>query len=642
MVFADELGYIAAARYFAPDYPDIQMLSAFYHFGYGLLLAPLAVVFDEPGAFYRAATLFNSFLAVGSTIVFHRLILLRYLDLAPALAAVAASAFALTPSLLVNTSMVWAETALVAIVTGLLVLLLRLFERQRPIDAIAVGALGAFAYGTHPRAIVLTAAVAGVVIVGAALRHLRPRIGGLALVSTIVGLVAVRAMNAAIADALYTEGSILESAGFITGLISESPPQWLAGLGGTAWYQLLATAGVGLFGLWWLVRHLPTWSRREMGPPEVIALFVASSLGVSWLVGAVISIGEDLRIDQLYYGRYLDIFAPFLIGFGVVGLSNRTQAGWRVAVAAVVGLLAGGWLISLRGSDNYFAEASSVQVNVPVINAMEQLGGSWDPTLVAMFGALAAAVVLVLFLWRDEAGVVAIAVFFLLMAEVTVSQTVRPASLASEERAALAGPVEEHAVGGTVFLAAPYEFWTLNNLQFWADDVQFQLESHCPTAAFDVVVAPTDDDRYIDWAVMAADPEHDRQVLIDLSETNALSRSIRLDVLEATSADGLMTATVEIENLDDGRLLRVGDTLSLYARWLSGSEPDEVTEVRLVTPLEIAAGSNGTHMLEFSAPASERATTSTLSFDVRDEGRGWLSESPCAQSSFGSLNVDVD
>lgn len=652
VVYADELGYIAAARYFAPGQPDVQMLSSFYHFGYGLLLAPLVTLVDEPGPFYRAATLFNAGLATAATVLFHRIVLLRHFLVEPRLAALAGLGFGLAPSLLVNTSIVWAETALVLAITLIAATLPWFFDRPTIARAVAVGLVAASSYAIHPRAIVPALAVAMVVAAGGIVDKVRWSIVAVALGTELGVLFAIRTVNKMLRAAIYTEGSVVQTAGGLGESIVGSPGQWLAGLAGTLWYQLLGSAGLAGLGILLLGRSSVDLSflRRSASNDDDAApnaatdrrwpavAFISLALFGSWLVGGVISVSDQPRIDQFFYGRYLDAFAPLLIGLGVVEMARRQRA-WLMATLPVV-LVAIGWLIRLRAEGDFFTAAAVVRVNVPVANAFERLIDTWDPFMLGLLAAGWSTMVLLSGRWRAPLGVACLLVGSLAVAEVTLSQTIRPASHAGEARSGLAGPTESAADGDTVFLAAPYEFWTLNGLQFWADDVQFALETQCATTATDVVLGAIDDPRLASWTRVSVDEELGRGLFQENAGPWSGSRSVEIKIVDVSVADGLVTAVLDVGNLDDERPLVIGEVLVLFARWSVADEGIEDTPVDLLGAVSIEPSSEGRQLIEFEAPVVVRNQSVDLVFDLRDPKRGWLSE--CGQSSFGEAALTVD
>ncbi|MFT7599932.1 MAG: hypothetical protein ACI8TP_002870 [Acidimicrobiales bacterium] len=639
-IYADELGYVAAARYFGFGQPDIQMLSAFYHFGYGLLLAPLTMVFTEPAGFYRAATIFNGLLAVSATLVFYRIVLRRFLEIDPATAAVAAIAFALAPSLLVNTSILWAETALAWMLTLTLAAVMAVFRSPTVLRAALAGGLGAFAYGLHPRAIAVTAALIGTMLVAGAVRAMPIRVAFAGMASAVVGTLVVRAVNATMRDALYTEGSIVATAGgLLEDKILEEPGQWVMALAGTAWYQLLASLGLVALGVAFWIGEVWGIRRGEMGPAAGGSLFLGGCALSSWLVGSVIGIDpiETIRIDQTFYGRYIDFVAPLAIGFGVVLVQRAESRFARWSPLLALSLPALGWVLAaVRGAD-FYRDRAVVRVNVPVANALEVVVNTWSPARLGLIGGLVSAGVLLGFRWRREVGVVGLAIAMLSLSYLTLDRTTRPASQASAERTSLAEPIERLAGGGTVFLAGPYEVWTLYGLQYWADDVWFALETDCPTSARDVVIATPGDPRFADWFVAGSDPGIDREIRQDLTGASATSRSMSVEVVAVSRPDADVAVDLVVRNLDDHRPLVLGPAsdVVLHVRWMAGGEP---VDVALPVELELSPGDGQSLSVFFSGP-EPGSDIGSVDFDAHAVGAGWLGASPCQQSQFGSASV---
>jgi hypothetical protein len=111
LILADEVGYLGNARYLSgvAHMPDMRG-TGFYHFGYSLFLLPAFWLFAEPEWVYRAAIATNALLV--SALYFPlRFILVSTLGLSSTPARWIAFSCCLYPSLVLYSSLAWAESA---------------------------------------------------------------------------------------------------------------------------------------------------------------------------------------------------------------------------------------------------------------------------------------------------------------------------------------------------------------------------------------------------------------------------------------------------------------------------------------------------------------------------------------------------
>lgn len=518
-IFADELGYVAAARYFGPGYPDVQMQSGFFHFGYGLLLSPLTAIFGEPDSFHRAATTFNGALMVaGAVLVVHLIVVV--LGHSRTAGLIGGLTFAAAPPVLVNTGMLWAESALSFWVVLSVWLVARFARSPTMATGIPLAIVAAFAYAIHPRALALFVASAVVLIlIGYRSRQARPAVA-VALVVLFIGFISVRLVNDLVADRLYADQALASFDGSIIGrfrtFILEEPTKWLLGLVGVAWYQVFASAGLVVVA--WVAWVRTGWRallRTEaVTDRHAISVFLVAALGSGWAMAATIAAGDELRLDQPIYGRYLDHLAPLAMAVAVAVLADGARRWNRelLGAAAVLPLI-GGFLLAWHGTDFFAGGRAFVAMNVPVFATFIRVAETASPLSAGLIaGAAVAAFVGALRFHRVAALGVAI-VAFAGLGVFTVQREVHPHSRNTVNLRTLAVRSEELATGGRVLLAPPYEFQTLFSTQFWADDVQFVLGTECSSAPYDLVIAAPDDPRYLDHAILGRDQRLEREIL---------------------------------------------------------------------------------------------------------------------------------
>ena len=641
-IYADELGYVAAARFLWPGGEDPALPSNFFHPGYGLLLSPLTAVFDEPASFHRAATTLNGLMLVAAAVLAARLAR-RLHSLGPGSTVLVGGLFAASTSVMVSSGLVWAESTLTLLVVLLAVVARRLGEHGRRLDLAALAMLGVAAYAVHPRAIAITAAVA-ITCVAFGWSRQRRADAAIALIGIGIGFLAVRQLNAFVADNVYA-GNVLDgtNASFsarLRELILEAPGPWTRGLIGTAWYQLLASAGLGAVAV-------VGWGRSAVGLLSgrqskhdgsglvALSLIMASLLG--WLIAATITSGEEVRIDHTVYGRYLDHIGPLALCLGAAMIIESGARATRPVLASAVLVPLGGWVLSLWwGFDFYTEQRLFVRVNAPVFASMSEVLESTLPGLIGLVAGAAILAFWALLRSNQQAGLIAALVGLVGLGGFTVRNEVWPYSRDVVNLQAMADATEQVAPNGTVLLARPMAFLNLYGGQFWADDVSFVLGSQCPASAYDYVIASIDDPRYADHRVVFEDDRSDRQLLEPPSGAHVLSLEAQV-LVEQTLISGASTPAVlvvtntgsePLEVPGTGprtlafayRIIDVGtepnETPPVVVAWTGVLEPDERIEI----PITFSAQRDGGDLASGSY---------TVVADLYVDRVGWLREAGC-------------
>jgi hypothetical protein len=312
-----------------------------YHPGYGLLLAPVALLGASPDALHTAALVLNGLLAAVAVALAAGLA--RSLAptgpwWAPLAAGVVA---ALHPSLTTASRIAWAETLLTVLVLATAWLVVQATRTGSSTAYAAAGFMATIGVAAHPRmAALAVAASIGVAIV-------RP--GWRSAGWYLAGAIAAAAVTALVLEVAYTGdsmgGRLLETA--------ESSTEG-AGVLTTVAGQLTAiaasTAALALIGLVDAVRR----GAHAVAQRFAIAGLDRDRLAASAVIGggAAITIvvagaslaGSD-RADTLAYGRYAD---PYTVALAVFALSTLAVARRRVLAAAAVVLVAASTMVWLE------------------------------------------------------------------------------------------------------------------------------------------------------------------------------------------------------------------------------------------------------------------------------------------------------
>jgi hypothetical protein len=340
VLVADEIGYLTNARVITGGIAGQLEQAPFYRGGYSLLIAPLVGLTSDPTFAYHLVLVLNAALAA-SVFPLLYLLLTRYGGVRSELALWAALAGAVYPALTVLGQVAMSENALFPLVVVWLIAFGGLLAAQRGgrevAWAVGLGMATGALWAVHNRMIVAVALAVAALIWLAARRHLRPAaaLAGLAVIA--LAFVGVHFLDSYLIDHNYAGSapdelsermdSLFQFAGLRTAL---------ANLVGQTWYLLVATFGLA-------AAATSDFLRRQRVPPELHQILPpadgefdavrsgerpAPVLGVLLALTALLllvsaaAFPERTRPDMLIYGRYAEIVAPALIGFGLAALNR--------------------------------------------------------------------------------------------------------------------------------------------------------------------------------------------------------------------------------------------------------------------------------------------------------------------------------
>ncbi|MGJ7441981.1 hypothetical protein [Aquipuribacter sp. MA13-6] len=401
----DEIGYLAAARWFATG-EGAGLLTpehaGGYAVGWGLLTAPLWWLSTHPPTVYAASVAVNVGLAV--LLLVPATTVARRTGLSTPAAVLAAVVVCLGAGRLGYTGYALPETLLTLQLTTVLWLLLRLWgpppgsssARDRgpvapgmragpaapmvPAVLSLLAVLLAWLPTTHARMLPVTL-LAAVSLASWSLSRRSPA-GAAALVVGLLGAAAGWWLNGRVEAVLY--GDVARTAVAAEQVAGLQVGDALALAVGHAWYAAVAWLGLSLLGWWVAVVAVPQdWRARVVGPWTWLAVGVVLQVGVgaAYLSGRL---DEGGRVDQLVYGRYGDPlwFVVALVGAATVlsapragAAAGTTGAGTTAAGTRRLLALTGGSLLvlavtaALAIGANADRVAGFVQLNVPGVQA---------------------------------------------------------------------------------------------------------------------------------------------------------------------------------------------------------------------------------------------------------------------------------
>jgi hypothetical protein len=553
----DEVGFIGNARHLAGTGPEATMTGAFYPVGPSLLLVPLVWLTSSATALHQAGVVLNVALLAALPFVLHgvlrRLGASTRASIAGAIAALALS------SLTINAGKLWSETLLVVLLPCWLLAVGALRPGARRWSPVLVTSAGVALHATHGRGLAFVVASVVLVVAAPFVRRADAGAAAVAVAVAVVGVVVVRILNGAVADALYVGGGGGEAAALADRLRLDDVGSYLRTAVGQWWYALVASLGFVVAGAWVLLRTAWTGRRALWAavPPvpapdddsdggseagaevdtdtetdgagradplvavaALGAVVWAAAISVAW-IGTGIGrmqrgVVPAVRADLLVYGRYIDYVVVLLAAVGVAWLVDRPPSRERLAVAAAtVAALGAGGLVVARGFPadwlgQYFNPSSS-----PALFGWIQQVGSFSPLRITALVAVIAAVALVVPARLALGAVAATIVVHVAVTTVVLDEYVEPFATQAREASNVPSEVNARDVSEVAILP-PYSDGAFFKYQFWLEDARYELvdESDLGPGGPDLVIGP------LDWDL--ADGLGATMVASDVSEDRAL------------------------------------------------------------------------------------------------------------------------
>jgi hypothetical protein len=354
-VFADEVGYIANARYLAGGGILDMSKTAFYAGGWSLAIAPLSRLFaNNPGHFYSSIIALQAVLAVLSVVLIARLCKWLF-DTRWSFAILAACTGGLYTAFVTNTGLAWSESALTFTLLAVLTASVWLVQAVADVDtrprslvirAIVTGVACGYLVTVHSRTLGATLGLLAV-LTGYLVWKRKPSAVAITIISFAVTMFAGRVLNHQLKHALWKGKGGVDVSTHVSSLLSVHGMRNTIVTGaGHAWYQLVATGGLVGIGVVALV--LLACNRTRTGPNverRVAATMVFVTFGLLMAV-SVAFLANGRRADAVVYGRYVDIATPLLIAVAITWLATRpTARALLVAATSLVVVLFGSWLI---------------------------------------------------------------------------------------------------------------------------------------------------------------------------------------------------------------------------------------------------------------------------------------------------------
>lgn len=388
-VYNDEAGYWTHAFTMAGyDLRGYSSTLAWYSYGYSIMLVPLIKFIHDPVTLYRAALVLNVVLTLA--VYFMYIYILRYLfpKLKKAETAFASAAAVLYASYQAYSGIAFSEIALLFTFTASLFMLVRIMKKPTCLNSACFGALSAYLFMIHNRAIGITAASAIVMAAAFLMKKIDKRQVSVFFISLVSGLMLDRVICHFLSNYLWPEG---KPSGNDTGSMSKKFTDAFSSWDGIkrvgsliasqAFAGFAATFCISLFALWAMGRRIVSSAgsaaegikkkkKRQLARTVDERSYVLAFIFMAFVFTLIISaffMFDFKRIDHVVYTRYYDIVMGVLIMCGLCFLLEADHKD-MVFIAAVP-------LIMFGGANR--AKALMNSVVEPVFNRVCSPGICW-------------------------------------------------------------------------------------------------------------------------------------------------------------------------------------------------------------------------------------------------------------------------
>lgn len=368
ILHGDEGGYLGNARRIVDG---VGLSRQGYLAGYSLFLVPAAIASTDPWVFHSLALDTNALMA-GATAGIMVLLSRTLFPELPDSRAVAASVLAtLVTGVAVFPFYAMSESLLVPAIAGASLLLVHAARCESPGRRRVLLATFSFVCGfsawANPRGLALV--FAGVAI-SAVLLFMIAEWRSMDLLVVLgmagIGLILGDAVNDAIVGTV-TSAPGSDVSGYFDAI--RSADQWpgvalniVRGVG----YLTVASMGMMWAVVVWLVkRPRKRWFASDDGSIVVAVWFVLFALGLSLVLNSLtMGLSERSRVDQLFYGRYTEIFLPVLVVVAVGLVASRlSRADMRiVALLSLISAIGAAVALSVESLDRLYAPINAIAI----------------------------------------------------------------------------------------------------------------------------------------------------------------------------------------------------------------------------------------------------------------------------------------
>lgn len=339
-LFPDELGYWAtAAALNGYDWSDVVSLGSYYSFGYGLLLYPILHFSKDAVSAYHAAMALN-FILQGLAAVLVYKILRMFFDDKNELEVFFTSVFAVAyPAWLFFSQTTMAEALLMFLFVLAAYLLVEFARRDNWLDFALLTLTVLYMYAVHMRCVGIVGSLLLVLIFMSVQEHKYIKYTIVFAVSALIGFLIVAYLKGVTVEYAFSkmaEGHIAvntyEAQGSKIGILLsfDGIAKLLEGLFGKAFYIFAATFGTIIYAIRLCLSKIKIKSWQSY-----FGVFLFLSVIVEALISSLYFI-RGTRIDNFFYGRYMEFVLPLLLGVGILGFEAKKDDAIYLIISNVV------------------------------------------------------------------------------------------------------------------------------------------------------------------------------------------------------------------------------------------------------------------------------------------------------------------
>lgn len=380
-IIGDEFGYWNAGAWLAGvDWSSVAKNNAYYSYGYGIILAPLFLIFDNSVQMYQAALVLNAFCVAVSFLLLYYIV--KRLVGNERIYIVMLSAF----SFMFSCNVLYFSKVTMCEIWGMTIFLLVCYafisfaDKQSWLNAFILGASAVYLFFVHQRMIGITISVIAYILYKIFLRNRRMCL----VVILIVGLAMLlgNQVKGGYKDYYYSAseksisaseeimdidsvdskadindfGGQIEKIKYI--LSMEGIKNIVVGICGKFLYLGSESYLLFFLGIMYMIKMIMHGSIKERNSEFFIFLLLNVFLSV--IISSIFVIrSHDVRSDVIFYGRYNEQFLLLVSVLGCVSLLNGFFSKKEIAAVFVLELILGvivveAWLISTNAYDfNY-------------------------------------------------------------------------------------------------------------------------------------------------------------------------------------------------------------------------------------------------------------------------------------------------
>lgn len=375
-VWGDEFGYWQSAAYLTgKDWSSIASTNSYYGFGFGILLAPIMLLFGHDSMMMLHAALVLEALLLSSCVAAAYLLIGYFNNQVKGITRILIAVVSVVyPSNILSVNLTMAEILVVTLIWWYTYAVLRFIKEKKLGLAIVIMILSVYMYSVHQRTIAVMAISLALICWVYREKIFTPKLlavaavlgGGLLLVFMFKNAY-VSSMYAQTSQTHYEANNLAGQSSKIVNILTSMDGfrKFLQSVIGKFYYISVASFMLAVLGI---VKCMQTSLRciREKKDWDRMAgvLVIAANYIAAHMIGAIyMSDGFGYRTDILIYGRYIEHSIGPLIVLGILYLYESESAKTVLATMSLTALAA--WLSA--GTIEYRASNSNMWSNCSAI-----------------------------------------------------------------------------------------------------------------------------------------------------------------------------------------------------------------------------------------------------------------------------------